>query len=64
MRPITPVVNGVHSYAVAWHSRRDDGSPYEVRAKMSDFGMTHKDGYTVTVSISGVFFLLALTCGR
>lgn len=52
MRPITPVVNGVHAYAVAWHSKRDDGNPYEVRAKMADFGMTHENGYIVTVHIA------------
>lgn len=50
MRQITPVVNGVHSYAVAWASKRDDGNPYEYRTKMSDFGLTHKNGYVVTVS--------------
>ena len=51
MRPITPSVNGVYSYAVAWVSKRDDGNPFAIQAKMADFGMTHKNGYIVTVNI-------------
>lgn len=42
----------MNSYAVAWASKRDDGNPYEYRAKMADFGLTHKNGYVVTVSRS------------
>ena len=41
----------MHSYAVAWVSKRDDGNPFAIQAKMADFGMTHKNGYIVTVNI-------------
>lgn len=51
MRPITPVINGVNSYAVAWASKRYDGNPFAIRAKMADFGMTHENGYIITVII-------------
>lgn len=49
-RQISPVVNGMHSYAVAWVSRREDGTPFEITTKMIDLGLTHKNGYIVTVT--------------
>lgn len=51
MRPITPIVNGAHSYAVAWASKRDDGNPYEYSSKLQDLGLSYDKGYTVTVSL-------------
>ncbi|XP_031629996.1 alpha-N-acetylgalactosaminidase [Contarinia nasturtii] len=48
VRPITPVVNGLHSYAVAWASKRDDGSPYATKVKLSDLGLTSAKGYKIT----------------
>lgn len=47
-RLITPVVNGVHSMAIAWASKRDDGNPYAVSVKLSDLGLTCANGYRVT----------------
>lgn len=50
LRPITPVISGVHSYAIAWASKRDDGSPYAIVTKLHDLGLTHQNGYKVIVS--------------
>lgn len=48
LRPITPVVDGSNSYAIAWASKRDDGAPYAITTKLQDLGLTHKSGYSVT----------------
>lgn len=50
VRPITPIVNGSHSYAIAWASKRDDGAPYSLSIRLESMGLTHQKGYTVTVS--------------
>lgn len=55
IRPVTPVVDGVYSQAVAWASKRDDGSPYAITTKLFDLGLTHKSGYTITVSYTRLF---------
>lgn len=43
-------MQGEYSYAVAWVSKRDDGNPYEYTSKLQDLGLTHDQGYRVTVS--------------
>lgn len=50
MRPITPIINGANSFAVAWASKRDDGAPYAYSSKLQDLGLTYDKGYSVTVS--------------
>lgn len=50
MRPITPVVGGYYSYAVAWASKRTDGHPYEIIANLRNLGLTYEKGYIITVS--------------
>ncbi|CAD7091944.1 unnamed protein product [Hermetia illucens] len=47
-RPITPVYDGNHSYAVAFVSRRTDGAPYSISSIVSEMGLKNKNGYTVT----------------
>ncbi|KAK5649042.1 hypothetical protein RI129_003934 [Pyrocoelia pectoralis] len=47
-RPIMPIVNGTHSYAVAYYSKRDDGHPYAITTTLSDVGLSHQSGYLVT----------------
>ncbi|XP_055319555.1 alpha-N-acetylgalactosaminidase isoform X2 [Sitodiplosis mosellana] len=48
VRPINPIINGAHSYAVAWASKRDDGSPCVYSSKLKDLGLTYDKGYEVT----------------
>ncbi|KAK5649043.1 hypothetical protein RI129_003935 [Pyrocoelia pectoralis] len=50
VRPITPVVNGKKSYAVAFHSRRDDGYAYAINVSLHKVGI--KQG---TYSIKDVY---------
>lgn len=57
MRPITPIVNGVHSYAIAWTSKRNDGAPYSVVTRLNDLGLTHQHGYKAIVSVMSNFVL-------
>lgn len=49
VRPITPIVDGSHSYAVAWSSKRDDGLPYAVNVTLETLGLKHAGGYMVMV---------------
>lgn len=49
VRPMTPVINGSHSYAVAWSSKREDGLPYAFNVKLESLGLKHDDGYVIEV---------------
>lgn len=49
VKPISPVLKGTFSYAVAWASKRDDGAPYSIQTALSKLGLVHEDGYFVTV---------------
>lgn len=48
IRPVLPVSeSGHHSYAVAFVSQRQDGFPYEVSMKLSEFQLDYPIGYQV-----------------
>lgn len=47
VRPVLPLVSGNHSYAVAFISRRSDGSPYDFSMKLSDIKLDYPFGYQV-----------------
>lgn len=49
VKPISPVIKGTFSYAVAWTSKRDDGAPYAIQTSLAKLGLVHEDGYLVTV---------------
>lgn len=46
-RPIEPVYNSYHSYAVAFVSRRVDGAPYPYNITLQDLGLNNTYGYTI-----------------
>lgn len=52
-RPVTPVVNGSYSYAVAWTSTRNETTLFQTELKK--FGLLHVDGYNVTVRLHRSF---------
>ncbi|KAK2717676.1 alpha-N-acetylgalactosaminidase-like isoform X2 [Artemia franciscana] len=47
MKPVTPVINGKYSYAVAFLNRRTDGTPSEVSVGLKELGLNHEKGYKV-----------------
>lgn len=49
-RPVLPIVNGQHSYAIAFMSRRTDGHPYAFKISLSDLNLKNEFGYQVKVS--------------
>lgn len=49
MKPVTPVVQGNPSYAIAWSSKRDDGAPYTISTLLTDHGLLKNVTYYVTV---------------
>lgn len=49
VRPVSPIVNGQHSYAVAFVSRRTDGHPYAFKVALADLNLRHQFGYQVQV---------------
>lgn len=46
-RTITPVLDGSYTYAVAFHSRRDDGYPLAIKVTLRDLGLNNELGYTI-----------------
>lgn len=46
------MVNGEHSYAIAWSSKRIDGAPFTVSANIASLELTNANGYRVTVSVA------------
>lgn len=44
------MVNGEHSYAIAWSSKRIDGAPFAISTKIESLELTNANGYRVTVS--------------
>ncbi|CAG9811266.1 unnamed protein product [Chironomus riparius] len=47
IRPISPIVNDEHSYAVAFVSRRTDGHGYAFKYSLEELGLTNVFGYEV-----------------
>ncbi|KAF5274043.1 hypothetical protein FQR65_LT04441 [Abscondita terminalis] len=47
IRPINPIIKDLNSYAVAFHSRRDDGYPFAISANLKKLTLPH-DVYMVT----------------
>ncbi|XP_065201110.1 alpha-N-acetylgalactosaminidase-like [Planococcus citri] len=45
VKPITPVIKGYHSHAVAFVSRRSDGTPYSYNITLENIGLLNPDGY-------------------
>ncbi|XP_026481042.1 alpha-N-acetylgalactosaminidase-like [Ctenocephalides felis] len=46
-RPITPVEKEFYSYAIAFTSRRDDGTPFKVTTTLKELGLSAPGGYHV-----------------
>lgn len=47
IRPITPVINDAPTYAIAFHSNRDDGYPYAISVTLEEIGLSNGKGYTI-----------------
>lgn len=47
IRPISPIVNNMHSYAVAFVSKRTDGHGYSFEFTLEELGLTNILGYEV-----------------
>lgn len=50
-RPIEPVYKNYFSYAVAFVSRRVDGTPFTYNITLTDLGLHNPKGYNILVSI-------------
>ncbi|KAK4884298.1 hypothetical protein RN001_000569 [Aquatica leii] len=48
VRQIAPVVNGEYTYAVAFHSRREDGFPFALRVALDEISLSNSIEYFVT----------------
>lgn len=59
-RPVEPVCNGNYSYAVAFVSRRSDGTPTPYKISVKHLGLEHHAGYTVKVKNYKMISLLLL----
>ncbi|XKL64048.1 hypothetical protein PGB90_004134 [Kerria lacca] len=46
-RPTEPIVNGYHSFAIAFISRRSDGAPYKYNATLKHIGLFNPAGYQI-----------------
>ncbi|CAG0888799.1 unnamed protein product [Cyprideis torosa] len=46
-RPITPVIQGRFSYAIAFVNRRTDGTPTEVSVTLQEMGLDNSAGYRI-----------------
>lgn len=51
VRPVTPIINGQHSYAVAFVSRRTYGHPFDFKITLKELTLTNEFGYEVQVII-------------
>lgn len=49
VRPVSPIVRGQHSYAVAFASRRTDGHPHAFNVTLKDMNLNNEFGYQVKV---------------
>lgn len=49
-RPVEPIVNGFHSFAVAIVSRRTDGHPHGFNVTLKELSLDYPNGYIVKVS--------------
>lgn len=54
MKPIEPLVQSYHSFAIACVSRRDDGAPYQYNITLKNLGLYNPFGYKFYVSITDV----------
>ena len=61
-RPISPVVDGEYSYAVAFVSRRIDGYPYLKSVTLAEIGLISAQGYEFQVTKNLSY--IVLTCHR
>ncbi|KAF7268349.1 hypothetical protein GWI33_018502 [Rhynchophorus ferrugineus] len=46
-RPISPIIDGDHTYAIGLLSNRIDGYPYRVNFTLAELNLKHKSGYTI-----------------
>jgi alpha-galactosidase len=49
-RPVTPIVRGQHSYAVAFVSRRADGHGFPFNVTLKDLNLSNEFGYQIKAS--------------
>ncbi|KAF5299171.1 hypothetical protein FQA39_LY02344 [Lamprigera yunnana] len=53
-RPITPVVNGENSYAIAFHNRKEDGYRFALKISLKKVGLLNRQ-YRVTDILDDIF---------
>lgn len=47
IRPVSPIINNIHSQAVAFVSRRTDGHGYSFEFTLEELGLNNESGYTI-----------------
>lgn len=57
-KPIGPIINGHHSYAIAIVSRRTDGHPHGFNITLKELALDYENGYIVKVKLFKSYIFL------
>jgi alpha-galactosidase len=57
VKPVEPVINGHHSYAIALVSRRTDGHPHGFNVTLKELSLDYENGYIVKVKLQSFVYI-------